>query len=245
MGVYTNLLAAAVAWDAGGTDGISIATDRVIMKDLAGFQARQGDPATPSGYAEADEVQTIGTYNGTVSGGNFTLTVALRDGTSVTTANIAHDAVQATIETAIDTIATGNITGWTNSDISVALTGNLTANAATVTFDGNSVDATNQPLIVMTDVDLSGGGTVGTVATTTNGQSARVALAALNVMSIIASPPPAQGTTSVTALSTRASNPWFPRQETLQALAKQASIEDGTNALYGTLMTAMGLSHLV
>lgn len=245
MGVYTDLIANAVAWDSGGADGISVATDRVIMKDIAGFQARQGDPPAPSGYAEANEIQTIGTYNGAVSGGNFTLTITLANGETITTANIAHDAVAATIESAIDTAATGNITDWTNADISVALTGNLTANAATVTFDGTSVDATNHPALVMNDVDLSGGGTSGNVATTTNGQTKRVTLAALNVMGIIASPPPPQGTTVVTALATRESHPWFPRQETLKALAKQASIEDSTDALYGTLLTAMGASHLV
>lgn len=244
MGVYTDLIAAAVAWDAGGTDGISVATDRVIMKDIAGFQARQGDPAAPAGYAEADEIQTIGTYNGVVSGGNFTLTITLRNGETVTTANIAHDALAAAIEGAIDTVATGNITDWTNADISVALTGNLTANAATITFDGASVDATNHPAIVMNDVDLSGGGTSGNVATTTNGQTARLALAALNVMGIIDSPPPPQGTTSVTALATRESHPWFPRQETLKALAKQAEIEDAAPGLYGTLLAAMDSSHL-
>jgi hypothetical protein len=214
------------------------------MKDIAGFQARQGDPAAPSGYAEADEVQSIGTYNGTVSGGNFTITITLADGTAITTANIAYDAVEATIESAIDTAATGNITSWTNADISVALTGDLTGNAATVTFDGDSVDATNHPVLVMNDIDLSGGGTVGAVSVTTNGQTQRVALAALSVMGIIASPPPPQGTTTVTASATRASHPWFPRQETLQALAKQASIEDSTDALYSSLLTAMGIGHL-
>ena len=483
MGIYTDLLANAKSWDAGGADGISVATARVINKDLKRFQNRQGDIAYPSGYAEADEVQVIAAFDGTVSGGNFTITVNIA-GTAHTTANIAHDAVQATIETAIDTVATGNVASWTNGDISVALTGNLTANAATLTYDGASVDATNYPAatlvdvdltgtttgtvaetatgaaganevqelaahvatvsggnftitinlaneaefttaniafddnaatiegaidtaattaavtswvngdisvalvgdltanaatftydgasvdstdqyeLTVTDVDLSGGGSLGAVSTTTpgvtgtdeihtiaifptpvasgnytltinvttdaafdtaniaydanaatiqtavdiaatgnitawengaitvtggplpttpvvltfdgvsvdnadqvttivndidldpdfagatttttNGQTVRMALAALNVMGIIDSPPPAQGTTSgLGATTTRASNPWMPCQETLQALAMQAAIDDSTDGMYVALMTAMSLTHLL
>lgn len=244
MGVYTDLLTNAKSWDSGGADGISVATDRVITSEIENFKAR-ADVPYPSGYAEADEVQVIAAFVPTVSGGNFTLTVTI-DGDAHTTANIAYDAIEATIETALDTVCTGNVAGWTNGDISVALTGNLTANAATLTYDGGSVDATNQPAVTINDVDLSGGGGVGAVTTTTNGQSGpRTALAALNVMGVINGPPPAQGTTSVTATTTRASNPWYPRQETLQALAMQASIEDSTDALYASLMTAMGLSHLL
>ena len=240
MGVYTDLLANAQSWDAGSSSRRSVGTDRVITNEIEDWQVRQGDAPYPSGYTEADEVQVIGTYNGSVSGGNFTVAISLRDGTTVNTANIAHDAAAATIESAIDTVATGNITSWTNGDISVALTGNLTANPATVTFDGNSVDATNHPLLVMNDVDLTGGGTVGDVSLTTNGQSARIAMAVLNVMGLLASPPPAQGTTSVTATATAESHVWFPRLETLQALAKQAALEDDADGLYASIMTALG-----
>jgi hypothetical protein len=242
MGVYTNLKADSVTWD---TSAVSVATNRAITRDIASWEARQGDPGYPSGYAEADEVQEIDTYNGVVSGGNFTLTIELRDGTSVTTANIVYDAAAATIETAIDVAATGNITDWTNADISVALTGNLTANAATVTFDGDSVDATNHPLIVMNDIDLAGGGTSSNVAVTTNGQSDRTALAALRLMGALASTPPPQGTTVVTAGNAVDSTAWYPRQETLLALSRQAAIEDETAGLYDTLLTAFNLDHLI
>jgi hypothetical protein len=242
MGVYTDLKANAITWD---TDGLSAATHRVIRADIASWQARQGDPSYPTGYDEADEVQVVDTFNGVVSGGNFTLTIELRDGTSVTTANLAFDDVEATIETAIDTVATGNITSWTNADISVSLTGNLTANAATITFDGDSVDATNHPLIVMNDVDLSGGGTSSNVATTTNGQSDRTALATLRLMGALASTPPPQGTTTVTAGNAVDSTAWYPRQETLLAVSRQAAIEDAAPTLYDSLLTAFNLDHLI
>lgn len=244
MGVYTDLKANAATWNA---TAVSVATSRSIKSDIASWEARQGDPSYPSGYEEADEVQVIDTFNGVVSGGNFTLTIALRDGTSVTTANIAFDAVEATIETAIDTVCTGNVTDWTNADISVSLTGNLsdTVNQATITFDGNSVDATNQSLIVMNDVDLAGGGTSSNVATTTNGQTDRTALAALRLMGALASTPPPQGTTVVTAGNAVDSTAWYPRQETLLALSKQAAIDDEVEGIYGTLLTAFNLSHLI
>ncbi len=245
MGIYTDLLANAEAWDAGGADGISVGVDRVITRQIEKFLTQQGDVPYPSGYAEADEVQEISIYSGSVASGNFTLAFSLQDETTFTTANIAYDASGATIETAIDTAATGNVSGWTNGDISVALTGDLTANPAVLTYDGTSVDVLNHDVVVITDIDLGGGGTVGTVSTTTNGQSNRTAMAVLNVMGVINSPPPPQGTVSVTATSTRASYPFMPSQETLQALAKQASIEDSTDALYGSLMTAMGLERLV
>lgn len=243
MGVYTDLLAGAKSWDAGNSDG-TVATDRVITQQIERFQARQGDVPAPSEYAEADEVQEIAAFVPTVSSGNFTLTVNIA-GAALTTANIAFDATAAAIESAIDTVCSGNVAGWTNGDISVALTGDLTANPATLTYDGTSVDATNHPAIIISDVDLGGGGSPGAVTTTTNGQTVRLALAALNVMGIIDSPPPEQGTTTVVATTTRASNPYFPGQETLQALAMQAAIDDDTGAIYGTLMAAMGLGHLV
>ena len=90
------------------------------------------------------------------------------------------------------------------------------------------------------DADLKGG-TIGTAAVTTNGQSVRLALAALNVMGVIAGPPPAQGlTTGLTALSTRATNPWLPGQHAMIALAKQAALDDGVDGMYAALMEAMG-----
>lgn len=232
MGVYTDLLANAKSWDSTTN---AVATDRVITMELERFRDRQGDMAYPSGYDEADEVQEVGTYNGVVSSGNFSLTLL-----GLTTANIAYDADAAAIEGAIDTVATGNVTDWVNGDVSVALVGDLTANAATLIYSGNSVDATNQPLVVMTDVDLGGGGTVGNMATVTNGQTARTTLAALNAMGIITSSPPPQGTTVGIVARAKDTHPWWPRQESLKALAEQAALDDGTDEMYTTLMSLWG-----
>jgi len=168
MGVYSDILAHAKTIFTGDADNVPVAIDRVITKNLNELKAVQGDPSYPVGYAAVDEVQSIAAYNGTVTGGVFTLTCTLRDGTTFTTANIAYDADAATIETAIDVAATGTVTDWTNGDISVALTSDLNAGAAILTYDGASVNIANHGAVVITDVNLAGG-SVGAVSTTNQG----------------------------------------------------------------------------
>lgn len=171
MGVYTDILANAQTIDTGNaTTGRSpVAVHRVITKNLKELKALQGDPDYPSGYAAADEVQSIAAYNCTVTSGKFTLTFTLRDGTTFTTANIEYDANAATVEAAIDAAANAaNITDWTASDISVALTSDLNAGAAVLTYDGSSVNIANHGAAVINDVNLAGG-SVGAVSTTNEG----------------------------------------------------------------------------
>lgn len=241
MGVYADLLSDAISWDTSSP----VATDRIITEEIEAIQAN-GDPSYPSGYSEADEVQNIATYNGTVSGGNFTLTFALGPSGSVTftTANIAHNANAATIEAAIDTAANGVVTSWTDGDITVT-GGDLTTNDVTLTYDGNSVDATNHQAVVINDVDLSGGGTVGDVTTTTNGQTKRTTMAALNLLGIVTTLPPQGTATGLVASFSREAKPHAPSQVTLVALAKEASVQDGSAELYTQLMRAMGFCALL
>ena len=166
--IYTDLLAAPLSFDSGvGDDGITVAGDRVITKHIQAFLNRN-DAAYPSGFAAADEVQTLPAFLGPPTSGNFTITVTLRNGDTCTTVNIAFDAVQADILSALNTACTGNITDWVNGDIVVALTGNLTANDATLTYSGDSVTETKQAVAVMTDVDLAGG-SVGALTTSPQG----------------------------------------------------------------------------
>ena len=245
MGVYADLLANAKAWDAGGPDEMKVGIDRVITMQIERFLAQQNDIPYPSDYAVTDEVQEIGTYNGSVSGGSFTLSLTLADGTTFTTVNTIHNANNSIIETSIDEQGANFVTGWTNGDILVT-GGNMTTTPIVLTYSGSTVNGANHAQVVINDVDLSGGGTVGDVSTTTNGQTDRPAMAALNAMGVIDSPPPAQGSyAGLTATSTRESNPFLPRQEVLQALAMQAAIEDDADGLYAALMTAMGLERLL
>jgi len=131
------------------------------------------ETAIDTAVAAVDSVHTIPVYTGTVSGGTFTLTISLPGLAPITTAAIAYDANAATIEAAIDTAVTaaGTVTGWTNGDITVALTGDLTANPATLTFDGTSVDDQTVPVTTIDGTSLTGGGSATTIVLTTPGHA--------------------------------------------------------------------------
>jgi hypothetical protein len=233
MGVHADLIANATVID---TTEPQEGSRRSAYNELA-QHAAEFDPVRPSGFDAKNEVQTIGQFVATVSGGNFTITIVDENGVSHTTANIAYNANQATIEGAIDTKMTADsYPGWTNSDISVALTGDLTANGATVTFDGTSVAAKNMGQLVVADVDLSGGGGIGTQGTTTHGQSIRYPWAVMWAHGMItAADLPAQGNLmSVGAsldMTPANSTAHWPRAALRKALAAQAAVDDDNAAL--------------
>lgn len=121
-------------------------------------------------FVADDAVHTL-PIDATIDGGNYTLTVTLRNGETFTTGNIAWNANAATIEGAIDTAATAaSITGWTNGDISVS-GGDIATAPVVLTFDGDSVSGTNHPVTVANDVDIATG-TLGTIVETTAGHPA-------------------------------------------------------------------------
>lgn len=229
MGVYADFIAQNTVID---TTDPKVADDRSADNELA-QHAGQFDPTRPSAFDAKDAVKVIAAHVATVSGGNFTITITEPNGTTHTTASILYDADEATIESAIDTKMTADsYAGWTNSDISVALTGDLTANAATLTFDGTSVDELNFDVSV-TDVDLTGGGTVGAVTTTTYGQGIRYAWAVMWAHGMVVSAPPqgtlmSPATLDVTPAGTTAH---WPRAALRKALARQAGIDDDNVAL--------------
>jgi len=133
MGLISDFLSASVSID---TVPPITPLDRRAYRELKVI-VDEGDIVLPSSLQAIDEVQSIAAHVPTVSSGNFTLEFVLWGGETFTTAAIAFDANAATIETAIDVAATSaGITDWTNADISIALTGDLTTNPATVTFDG-------------------------------------------------------------------------------------------------------------
>lgn len=102
-----------------------------------------------------DEVQTIKQYQVNPSGGTYTLSFDVNDGETFTTAGIAFDANAATIETAIDTAASGVVTSWTNGDITVS-GGPLTTGDVVLTFDGLSVDQFDHELTIINGDSLTG-----------------------------------------------------------------------------------------
>jgi hypothetical protein len=191
-----------------------------------------------------DEVHTAAIFALTPTSGNYTINITLSDATNFITGNIAYGANSATIETAIDVAATAKpVGGWTNGDITIT-GGPLTTDAVVMTFDGDSVDGLNHSATVVANVDLDGYPIPGAATTTTHGQTARTVWDAMERMGLVTGGPPAQGTDSgLSATTSRNSNAYYPRQETLQALAMQATIDDGNDDIYTTLMALFGQTH--
>jgi hypothetical protein len=248
MGVYTDLLTSAASWHSGTNgSGVSEMTrrDAVITDEIKAYKVLQSDPAAGIAFNVRDEVQSISTFNGAASSGNFTLTIDLAGESAFTTGNIVWNASAATIETAIDVAATeAAVTDWVNGDISVALTTNLNDANASVTFDGNSVDETRHSLIVMNDVDLDAN--VSTVSVTVYGQTNRTVWAVIDRMGLLTGgPPPTGEATGLTATTDPLLNIRYPSYQTLQALAIQAAIEDGNDDIYQDLMDLFRQRHAV
>lgn len=246
MGMYTDLLANATAWDAGGHDEISIGPDRIITQEIERLRDK-GDVPYPIDCAETAEVQQIEKYTGSVSGGNFTLAFTLADGTAWTTTNLEYNANESIIQTEINDTADGTVPGWAHGDI-VCVCGsgdNMTSDPLVITFSGDSVKGADHPLIVINDVDLSGGGTVGTVSETTAGQSDRPALGVCTELGIVTAVPAQGSVAGLVANANREAKPMIPSQATLQALAQQAAMDDANEELYIELMKAFGLQRLL
>jgi len=223
MGVYSDLLAGAATIDMGGADGLSIGRHRALKAAIEALKDRQGDLDYPSGFDAINEVQSIAIYSGTVSGGTFTLTFNLKGIAAFTTAAIAHDANAATIIAAIDTASPASV-----GDGHIVCTGGpLTTTPLTVTYSGATVAGKNHGALTIDGTSLTGGGSAGAVTTTTEGQTKRTPWAALKLAGVIAGTPPVQGTSdTVTAATTPTTNPHYPDQDLIRALAHEAAVQD-------------------
>lgn len=239
MGVFSDLLAGMNTVDMGGADGLSIGRNRALKAGIEALKERQGDLDYPSGFDATDEVQSIAVYSGTVSGGTFTLAFVLADGSTFTTAAIAHSANAATIEAAIDTASPAAI-----GDGDIAVTGGpLTTTPLTLTYSGASVAGANHGEVVIDGALLTGGGTAGDESVTTEGQTKRTPWAALKVSGVIAGTPPTQGTSAaVTAATTPATNPYYPDQDLIRALAYEAAVDDNNADVETAILAAAKLS---
>lgn len=237
MGAITAFLAAAKSID---TAAPIHALDRQAYRELKALQAEH-DFAIPAAFQAADEVQSIAVYDGTVTGGTFTLTVLLASGESFTTADIAYDADAATIETAIDVAATtASVTGWTNGDISVS-GGPMTTDPLVLTYDGDSVAEANHGLIVVDSESLTGGGEAGACSVTTEGQADRPGYAILSMLGIFSGTTPAWGVvpSSGQVFATPGERRLSP--DTIKAIALEIAIAEGNESIYTTLVAALGV----
>jgi hypothetical protein len=128
---------------------------RHVYNELVALQTI-ADPTLAAPYAAASHVAVIPNHTDTISSGNFTITIGFpMYGVSVTTGNIAYDAAEAAIQTAVDTALDGSsvIATYNAGDVDVALTGNLTANDATITANGATVNGAYMT-VTTANVDL-------------------------------------------------------------------------------------------
>jgi hypothetical protein len=234
MGALTDFVANAITYDKSDQ---SAGIGRAVKRYFDELAKVQGDPAYPSGYAVTNEVQSMATA--TQTAGNMTLSFTLASGETFTTASILFSAVAATIESAIDSAATtASVVGWTNGDITVS-GGAVDANPVVFTFDGVSVAGQNHADIVLADVDGTGGAW-GAVTVTTNGQENRSAWAVMNMINVVSGTIPIQGTIlPLTVDGQQGSMHLNPNADVLRALALQASIDDGSDAVETAILDGL------
>ena len=151
MGIWNDFLTGSKTLASGARAGIRHAYNEAV------YWKGQMDPAVAGVYAETDHVTTIPKHTAAIASGNFTITIAFpAKGVSETTDNITYNAEEAAIQTAIDTaLASVNMgTAYTAGDLDVALTGNITANDATLTANGAGVDGLYM-VVTTANVDLN------------------------------------------------------------------------------------------
>lgn len=225
MGLYTDLAS---------TNPIP-AAPRVGLDRSSGEQllakATQIDPVVVGSFAAANEVSVIPEQTDAGVGDTYTLTIELPvKKKTFTTAAIAYNAVAATIEAAIDTAATGVVSGWTNSDISVSMSGaaGLDDGTVTLTFDGASV--VNTPALV--SLTATGFNATGPITRSTPGRGDRKAAKALFDMNVIAGSLWNSGAAPSGLTRPDSNGQSRPRRQLILDLALQAAIEDGKDDIY-------------
>jgi hypothetical protein len=234
LGIFADLRASARTIDLSPpSDGAS----RPVAAALIALEDRVGDRPYPTGFDVENEVQTIATAES--DDGTYTLTVNLSDGTSFTTAAIDHDANAAAIQSAINS-ANGSLA----NDTIVVTGGPLDSDDVVLTFSGAGVAGLNHGLtVVESELELSAAPVAAPAVTATNeGQTTRPALAILYVAGVIGSPPPAQGESTVVAAPTNPqTNPHYPDQGLIRALAREAAVVEGSDTLEQAVLDAAGV----
>lgn len=190
--VITTLLAGDVVFPSSGEDLRGVY--RHAWHELAelNLKAPTADLASP--YLVASAVSTVSKTTN-ASSGNFTMTLNFpKYDVEVTTGNIAYNATAATIQTAIDTALSGEtlVTTYVAGDVDADVTGNISANAATITANGTTV---NGAAMVVTTSNVDMDAYEMEVTENTVGTQSRPAEAVLALYSVVtpASVPTPQG----------------------------------------------------
>lgn len=175
----------------------------------------------------SNECTSIAQFGGTATSGNFTLTVnAPLAGYEYTTANIAYNATDSDIETALDTASPA---GVADGDISVTA-GTTDFTDGEMVFDCAGALANTPVIITITDADLAGTSpTVGAVSRVTVGNPGQAALQALFDLKLVSGTVPNCGEAS--SDWTKGTGPCTPEQEvsleTIYWLSQQLYVEQG------------------
>lgn len=224
----------------------AVGVSHSIYAHLAGLQSRTEGIVYPSGTTAVNAAYTLAHLTGNVNGGTFTLTFYDRFGNAYTTAGIAYNAAAAAILSAINTAATGHVANWTNGDIAVTGSGNISNATQTLTFSGASVAGApiTAPTINAASVTVSSGGAAaaGAIASTASGQPNRPAWAILVELGIIAGSVPAYGAdaSGATAGAVQAPWPFNLNDATVKALCVEAGLGDGSSTVGATLLALLG-----
>lgn len=235
MGIFSDVLAAGVQFPASAPrEG----QDRVTGQALRN-KAAEIDPSAGADFSAANEVQVIPQAES--DDGTWTLTINLYDGTTFTTAAMAHDANAAAIEAAIDTASPAAITA---GDISVS-GGPIDSDDVTLTFDGASVAGQNHGLSTMESTLTLTAAPVEdtTVTVTTTGKPARAAMAALFAMGIVSGTVPAQGVTPTDWVKNDLVK--RPRSCVIHDLAREAAREEDNDAIYTVIKALYNLPNSI
>ena len=191
------------------------------------------DEAVPAAATATDAVWDIA--QSTQTSGNMTLTISVRrlDGVveTFTTGNIPYNGGQVDVENAINSGASGSITGWTNGDIDAQGSAINSVTNIELHFSGASVTGR-----VVTDVtlnDVSGaGGAWGAVTQTTEGQSDRPALGVLLNYGVLSAADAQDAAASFQSGFTKGSGSESQRLHggIIKALMREAAAEDANNS---------------
>jgi hypothetical protein len=216
---------ATINTDEGGMKG----PQRHVYEELTYLQTDPGDPALASPYLKAAHVTTVPAHTDTITSGNFTITMNFPNyGVAKTTANIAFDDEQAAIQTAVDNALDGEtiVGSYTAGDVDVALTGNLTANAATLTANGDGVNGAYM-VVTTSNVDLDAD-KLGTPVVATAGTMNRPAEATLALFDVVkpSDSTPYQGQTVTASDFEVGDNPFSLSPGTVKALVKEAVVNE-------------------
>jgi hypothetical protein len=201
------------------------------------------DPTIGAAYAAANEVATIPEQTDAGVADTYTLTItpygAYADQAPITTAAIAYNAVDTVIQTALDT-AFAAWPSWTNADIAVAMVGaaGLDDGAISLTFSGTSV--ASAPFIVT--LTPTGFTATGPIVRTTAGQGDRKAAQALTELNVIQGTLHNSGEAPTDWVRPAANGQSRPRFQLIRDLAIQASVEDGTDDVYDTVVALYPVS---